>query len=252
MLSENPSNSANGLNLSCQTTGWELALVTAPSSSGAAVAESKLVSPNCYVTYVISLHLGLVSDNLCTIFVSYFPLRVISHFNIYALQMKPILKLCTFPWSVFFCLEPFMLQWASSTSFVHGLCCRPFICLTSCMLVEASGSAIDWLLSCLILEVMYISSLFFFYEKCLFQVNIWTNNCCIHGQVHQMNCFLNSKTSYITLIVCFKFCFQYVGINQQILWDSSLGVQCDLRKIQELTSFRSYEYLWLFLYLMIG
>lgn len=40
--SENPSNSANGLNLSCQTTGWELALVTAPSSSGAAVAESKL------------------------------------------------------------------------------------------------------------------------------------------------------------------------------------------------------------------
>lgn len=123
MLSENPSNSANGLNLSCQTTGWELALVTAPSSSGAAVAESKLVSPNCYVTYVISLHLGLVSDNLCTIFVSYFPLRVISHFNIYALQMKPILKLCTFPWSVFFCLEPVY----ASVSFLNLFCPWPLL-----------------------------------------------------------------------------------------------------------------------------
>ncbi|KAK9275849.1 hypothetical protein L1049_023122 [Liquidambar formosana] len=42
VTSENPPNSADDLNLMCQTSGWELALVTAPSSNGAAIAESKL------------------------------------------------------------------------------------------------------------------------------------------------------------------------------------------------------------------
>ncbi|XP_031285009.1 putative clathrin assembly protein At5g35200 [Pistacia vera] len=37
-----PTNSGNDFNEACQTLGWELALVTAPSSNGAAVAESKL------------------------------------------------------------------------------------------------------------------------------------------------------------------------------------------------------------------
>ncbi|XP_059636224.1 putative clathrin assembly protein At5g35200 [Cornus florida] len=39
---ENPSNYKNSSTLACQSTGWELALVTAPSSNGAAVSERTL------------------------------------------------------------------------------------------------------------------------------------------------------------------------------------------------------------------
>uniref|UniRef100_A0A5B7BHS0 ENTH domain-containing protein n=1 Tax=Davidia involucrata TaxID=16924 RepID=A0A5B7BHS0_DAVIN len=39
---ENPCISANGLDLACQSNNWEFALVTAPSSNGATVADSKL------------------------------------------------------------------------------------------------------------------------------------------------------------------------------------------------------------------
>lgn len=47
-ITENQLNSENNLTMmACQTMGWELALVTAPSSNVAAVAGSKLVSSSC-------------------------------------------------------------------------------------------------------------------------------------------------------------------------------------------------------------
>lgn len=43
LITESPSNIGNGLDPTSGASGWELALVTAPSSNGSAVTESKLV-----------------------------------------------------------------------------------------------------------------------------------------------------------------------------------------------------------------
>lgn len=53
LITESPANIGSGLDLTSGATGWELALVPAPSFNGSAIAESKLVKVLLFSHFIV-------------------------------------------------------------------------------------------------------------------------------------------------------------------------------------------------------